>query len=477
MHVVWIFICLVLSSCGRHCYRAYPYSLARTDVCKNIQEAVDKGVVAQTTHYPKEWWVWFEDPQLNHLIEMALACHPDIHIADTRIRRAFQEARVARSALFPHLFGIVDVQRKKISALGEGFVPGLPTLFTETTLKLTSAVYELDIWQKNHSLFYASLDKMQAALAEFEQARLLLATTLAGVYFDLQMHMVRKKVTEERLIARRELYHLLKQQFDLGIISEFRLYEVDSEVQWLRDLIHALEGEIAIDRHALVALVGDVGSLCSEQVKLDEMPAAQFKALLPLPSTLCIDLLARRPDIVAQKWRVEAACLDIHAAKADFFPRIDLLSWLGVQSIQIDKLFRGETLLSLGEGMTTLPLFLAGKLQARLGIAREDLEIAIESYNQALLNAVQEVSDALSDLQTAMERKKTVAHSLKDARELFDLTQQKYDGGVINKLTLLNAVENVLVQQDLEVRIELERFEAAVDLIRATGGGYHAVCP
>ena len=125
---------------------------------------------------------------------------------------------------------------------------------------------------------------------------------------------------------------------------------------------------------------------------------------------------------------MEAACFGIKLAQANFFPRIDLLGWTGFQrSILIGKLFRGETLIALGEGAATLPLFLAGKLQGDLGVAREDLEIAIGSYNQTILNAVQQVSDALSDLQTATQRKLAVENALKDVTRLLDLTQQKYE--------------------------------------------------
>lgn len=476
LFLVCISSLVCLTGCFRHCYRAQPYSLCQTDLGANVQAAVEKGAVTEGELCPGAWWFFFEDPQLDRLMEVSLACHPDIHIADARIRRACQEAMVARSTLFPHLFGVVDVQREKISKLGEGFVPGLPVLFTQTTLKLASSMYELDIWKKNRSIYYSALDLMQAKRAEYEEAKLLLTTALAGIYFDLQMKLSRKAVTEQRLAARKELYALLKQQFDLGIISEFRLYEMDTAVQLLQDLIYVLEGEIAVDKHALAALAGNVSCLCGVDGKLEVVPAAQFNTPFPLPATLPIDLLARRPDISARRWRVEAACFGIKTAQASFFPRIDLLGWIGFQSILIDKLFRGDTLIALGEGMATLPLFLAGKLQADLGVAREDLEIAIESYNQAILHAVQQVSDALSDLHTATERKKSIEIALQDAEELLDLTRQKYENGVINKLTYLNALENELVQKDLELQVQLSRFEAAVDLIRAIGGGYYDNC-
>jgi len=475
-HFLFIFLMLILSSCFRHCYRSHPYTLYQTNLSENVQTAFSSEAVIAGEMCYEAWWRFFQDPQLDRLIEVSLLCHPDIKIADARIRLACEEARIARSALFPHIFGIADVKRQKVSELGEGFVPGLPDLFTETTLKLASSMYELDIWQKNRSLYFGALDQMQAKIADFEEAKLLLSTTIAAVYFDMQMKLARKELTEERLKARKELFDLHKQQFNFGTISEFRLYQVDTEVQLLKDLILQLDAEIALDKNALAALVSNTGCVCKEDGELTNMPAAKLNISFPLPATLPIDLLNRRPDITAKKWLVEAACYDIKAARANFFPRIDLMGWIGFQSIKINKLFRGQELIALGEATATLPLFLAGKLQAQLGVAQETLEIAIERYNQTVLNAVQQVSDALSNLTISLERERSVALAIQDATNLLNLTKEKYEHAVYSKLPVLNALENMYIQKDLEVRIQLARFEAAIELIRAIGGGYHERC-
>ncbi len=458
---------LPLSSCFRHSYRAQPYNLCQTDLGERVADA---GLVEGEFCGP--WWNFFQDPQLSRFIELSLACHPDIRIADARIRLACNQARIVKSSLFPHIFAIADVERQKISDLGTGFVPGLPDLFTQTTVELASAVFELDIWQKNRSHYLAALDHMRAEIAGFEEAKLLLSTTIAAVYFDLQMHLARKEIGELRVKAKKELLDLHKQQFDKGIASEFRLYQVDSELQFLKDQLYLIEAQIAIDEHALAALVGNIG--CGAEFSC--VPNARFDEPFPLPATLPIDFLLRRPDITAKKWLVEAACYDIKAARANFFPRIDLMGWLGFQSIKIEKLFRGAQLIALGEATATLPLFMAGKLTAQLGVAREDLEIAIENYNQNVLDAVKQVSDALSNLTISIEREKSIKKAVKDTAQLLSLTRQKFENAIETKLSVLNAVENYYYQKDLEAQIQLARYASAVELIRAIGGGYHE-CP
>lgn len=468
--ICFFFGAALIEGCSHHRYRASPYCLSQTDLSENVERAFDSKSVIDGELLYEHWWEFFQDSQLNQMIELSLSCHPSIKIADARIRQACEQARIARSTLFPHLFLYGDVKRERVSRLGTEFIPGKPSIFTETTIGLTSAFYELDIWNKNHARYYAALDQMQATIADFEEAKLLLSTSIAGVYFELQMNQAELMVTKERLKKREELYSLLRQQFDMGIISEYRLYETDTEIELLKNFALQLEGEIEINKHALAALVGNTECGCTEMIA---PPSAVFESSFPLPCSLPIDLLARRPDITAAKWRVEASCFDIHIAKANFLPRIDLLGNLGVQSIFIDKLLRGEAIFGTFNVLGTLPIFLAGKLKGELGVARGNLEIAIEDYNQLVLDAVQQVSDALTELVKADERNQTLNEGVEDAEELLDLTTQKFENGITNKIAVLNAIENVLILKDLQIQIAYDRFQAAVNLIRAIGGGYY----
>ncbi len=145
---------------------------------------------------------------------------------------------------------------------------------------------------------------------------------------------------------------------------------------------------------------------------------------------------------------------------------------IGFQSIKIGDFFTGKALTALAGASGTFP-FLRLASWGQLGVACEDLEIAIERYNQLVLQAVQEVSDALSNLIAADDRKKALVISTVDAKALYNLTKQKYESGVANKIKVLNAIENYLVQSDLEMKVEGVRFQSAVDLIRAIGGGYY----
>ncbi|MFZ0566197.1 MAG: efflux transporter outer membrane subunit [Chlamydiales bacterium] len=461
-----LFVMMTVSLCGcsSHCYRARPLTLNSTNLTESVSEAFSTQSVCEGVFYNEKWWTFFKDPQLNQFIEISLSSHPNIKAAEASIRLAYEQAKEAKSVLLPH-FSLIG--NPVVSHLGDAS-PGGVSDINVFAFGLGSSLYELDIWNKNRSLYYSALDEVQAQIADFKETQLLLSSAVAQAYFNLQLSLSRLKINQERLKARKGLLSILDQQYRFGIISEYRLYEVSTEVQILQDLVYQIEGDIEISYNALSALVGNV-SCCPELKKCMREPSARFDKSFPLPKALPIDLLVRRPDITAQRWRIEGSCYEIKASQARFYPSIDLFGLVG----GILECFKNPSPVALGTAIGALPLFTAGKLQAQLGVAQETLEIAIENYNQLVLNAVQQVSDALTRLTTSDERAISLQRSIKDAEGLLTLTSQKFENGIANKIPVLNAIENLLIQKDLENEVQLLRFLSAVELMRAIGGGYY----
>ena len=467
MKYIILLLALFLAGCCGHTYRASKLPLECTDLQENVQEALETCSVCEGVYPSEQWWHFFQDPQLSYLIELSLEAHPSIKMAAAQVYRAREVAIETRSALLPHIYLFGDITREKLSEFGSRTDGSTLQYITEASTYLTSASYELDIWQKNRHAYYASLDEMFAEMADYEEAKLILSTTIASVYFNMQFHLELLGFSKERLQAKEELYSLLHQQFQNGVISEFFLYQTDTEVQMLTDLVLQQEGMLEIDSHAIAALVGNAACL-----SIDIEPAATFSAPIPLPASLPIDLLVRRPDLIALKNRVEASCFNVAVAKANFFPRIDLLGYIGFTSFKLSEFFTGRTLSWVGDATSSMPLYTASKLKAQLGISRENFEIAIEEYNQGVLDAVQEVSDALTNLKVSDARIAALEKSVRDAEALFRLTYQRYESGVADRIPVLNGMENVLAQQEIEVGVQLQRFLAAISLIKAMGGGY-----
>ena len=184
------------TGCFCHCYREQPYSLCQTDLRENVQEALESGVVSAGELPSGAWWVFFQDEQLNRLMEVSLACYLDIHIAEARIRRAYEEALAGRDILifFPIFLGWqICSEKKDQQTRGKGSFPTCwHTLYTNDLKAHIGYIRARCMEKKPLDLLRFAGFSSGRKRAEYEEARLLLSTALAGVYFDLQMKWLQR---------------------------------------------------------------------------------------------------------------------------------------------------------------------------------------------------------------------------------------------------------------------------------------------
>jgi len=191
-----------------------------------------------------------------------------------------------------------------------------------------------------------------------------------------------------------------------------------------------------------------------------------------LPSTLPAELLGRRPDLVAQRARVEAAQKDIASATAEFYPNVNLMAFVGLQS------FGGAGFLSAASRMmgigpaVSLPIFDAGRLRANLAGRNADYDIAVEQYNQTLADAIRDVVDQLASFRSVDEQRRQQVQAQSTAQEAYDLALLRYREGIGNYLQVLSAEAPLLTQQGLDADLRSRQLTLAISLIRALGGGF-----
>jgi NodT family efflux transporter outer membrane factor (OMF) lipoprotein len=192
---------------------------------------------------------------------------------------------------------------------------------------------------------------------------------------------------------------------------------------------------------------------------------------------LPFDLLGRRADIAAARWRVEAATQDLGNARAQFYPSVNLVAFAGFSSIGLEKLLdAGSSQWGVGPALR-LPLFDGGRLRANLRGKAADLDGAIESYNASVLSAVHEVADQLS-VQQSIQRQRVLQTSVQSlAQAQHEMAMQRYDAGVVNALVVLNSENALLVQRRLDIDLNARALDTQVALMRALGGGYQADLP
>jgi NodT family efflux transporter outer membrane factor (OMF) lipoprotein len=193
---------------------------------------------------------------------------------------------------------------------------------------------------------------------------------------------------------------------------------------------------------------------------------------ISLPSALPVDLLGRRPDITAQKWRVQAASRAVSVAEADFYPNVNLLAFAGVQSIGVSKLLEGaSTIVGIGPAVH-LPVFNRGQLQGALQNQQAQYEEAVGQYNQALIDAVRDVADVLTNW-SALEKMTADEKIAEDAaQQAYSVTVERYRAGLDNYLTVLSSQNQLLLTQALRAELMARRLLLGADLVQALGGGY-----
>jgi NodT family efflux transporter outer membrane factor (OMF) lipoprotein len=428
------------------------------------------GVAAAITAAPiaADWWLGFGDHELDGLVEKALAGSPSLRVAQARVARAAANAGVARAAQGPQLNGEVDISRQRITANGIYPAPLAGAILDLGTAQLNGS-WQIDFFGRNRAALDAAVGAERAAEADAAAARVLLAVNVARDYVQLARLVEQRDVQRRALTQRDELLSLIRQRYSAGLDTAVELRQGEGALPETRQQIEALDEQIALARHAIAALAALPPDACDTVA-----PRLAAVRAVPVPGVVPADLLGRRADIVAARWRVESASRDVAAARAQFYPNVNLTAFAGLSSIGLDRLVRaGSEQYGVGPAIT-LPIFDSGHLRANLSGKTADLDAAIETYNGNVVDAVHDVADQISSARSIERQQREQAEALASAEAAYDVATQRYRAGLATYLTVLNAETNVLAQRRLTVDLRARGLDSQMLLVRALGGGYVA---
>lgn len=428
--------------------------------------AVGLDTQASTADVAADWWKGFGDARLSELVERALAGNPNLKIAQARLARAQAAVGGAKANEGPQVNGAVDVTRQRFS---ENYIYPPPlggSIQTIGTAQI-NASWELDFFGRNRAAIEAAVGAERAAQADVQAARVLLASNVARSYVQLARLVEQREVAVRSLKQRDDMLALIKQRVQGGLDTNVELRQGEGALPETRQQIEQLDEQIALTRHALAALTAQPPNA------LDALtPPLQTVRAVPLPAAVPADLLGRRADISAARWRVEAASSDARSAKAQFYPNINLTAFIGLSSIGLDQLVKsGSEQYGAGPALR-LPIFDSGRLRANLRGKTADVDAAVESYNAAVIDAVHDVADQISSIQSIARQQAEQERAQASAESAYDLATQRYKAGLGSYLTVLNAESGVLAQRRLAADLKARAIDSQVALIRALGGGY-----
>jgi NodT family efflux transporter outer membrane factor (OMF) lipoprotein len=415
-----------------------------------------------------DWWRGFDDPVLADLIARATAGNPSLRVAAARAARAAASVDASRANEGPQLTGSLDASRQLFTENGL-YPPPLAGSVRNTATAQLNGSWEIDVFGRNRAQLDSAIGTERASRADADAARVLLAVNVARTYVQLARLVEQRGVLERALAQREEVFSLTRQRVSAGLDTAVELRQSEGARPETRQQIESVDEQIALARHALAALV-------AEPFQGFDTLAPNLSALHPVavPAVVPADLIGRRADLVAARWRVEAAVGDVAAQRAQFYPNINLSAFVGISSIGFDRLLRsGSEQYGVGPAIR-LPIFDSGRLRAGLKGRASDLDAAVETYNATLVDVIHDVADQISSVRSVERQQREQAAAQEAAEAAYDLATQRYRAGLGGYITVLNAETNVIAQRRLTTDLRARAIDSQMLLVRALGGGYAA---
>lgn len=415
----------------------------------------------------QQWWRDYGDPQLNSLIDEALAGSPDLAAAVARVDKADAYVQQAGAARLPTLDASASAPVSK-----QSYNNGIPADFVPQGWNDTGSVkaelgFDLDLWGKNKASYAAARSDAAAARLDYQQAVLTLSTNIADAYADLARLFAERKVQLSALENRQQTAQLTADRVASGLDTQAELKQAQSAVPTARADLAATDEQIALTRNRLAALLGKGPDRGLHISAPDVAIAARG-----IPADVTTDLVGRRPDVVAARTRVEAAASRIKVARADFYPSVNLSAMFGFQALGLDNLFKsGSTVGNFGPAIS-LPIFHGGEIQGRYRGTRATYDEAVASYNGTVTDAYQAVADAVASQRALKVRLAESEQALTDARGAYEIALLRYKGGLSRFLDVLSAQDRVLQAERVVADLRARTFTLDVSLVRALGGGF-----
>lgn len=447
----------------------------RVDAAR-LDAGLAAGGPSSTAAWPESrWWQAYGDAQLDALVDSALAGNPDLRAARARVAQAEGAAGIAEGATLPRLDARAGFQRTFQTQ--QEFSPS--PIFAHTYWKsdlLLRASYSLDLWGREEKALESALDTVRAGEAQAQAVRLSLATAVVQAYVQLSMQHALREVLVANLERQQKLLDIARRRLKAGLGTELEVNQAATLLPDTEAQIEQIDENLVIGRHQLAALSGQ-GPGAGAAI---QRPALTLDHAAELPAALPAHLLGRRPDIVAERWRVEAGNRDIEVAKARFYPDINLAAFAGVASLNLSTLVTGS-LADLGTAgfgpAISLPLFDGGRLRGNLQLQSARHDEAVERYNATVIGALREVADEVSRQHSILQQLALNATALASARLAEQQAEQGFHAGLTDYLNVLNTQAALLLLQRNRAELVARQLDSHAALMAALGGGYQSALP
>jgi len=416
------------------------------------------------------WQRYYQDKTLKTLIQTGLANNSDLKIAAYRISEARALYGIENSALIPDVNAGGSFIREK-SNQSNNAAGAQSFIYQNYAVNLGITDYEIDFFGRIRSLKDAALNEYLSTISAHKTAHITLISEIAAAYTSLRANQALLNLAESTFDTRKESFSIIKKRADAGISTDLELAQAQTLLLQARvDRFKHIDA-IAKDKNALRLLLGSAEALPDLAPLKGKSNNALLDVMTGVPVGLPSELLTSRPDIIAAEHSLRSANADIGAARAAFFPRISLTGTGGYASADISSLFESGAQVWRFFPQISVPIFTGGRLQKSLDLAEIRKDIAIIQYEKTIQTAFRDVSDALSTVKTYDERIGAQQDLVKAAARRATLSQKRYDAGIENYLTVLDAKRALYEAQQALIVQRGQEISGKIALYKAVGGG------
>lgn len=417
----------------------------------------------------QDWWVGYGDPQLTALIEEALKNNPSLDQAQARAKQAQAVADAVNAGRLPQSnfdAGITGAYLSKKNPIYPEYAIGTFAWSKSLTADFS---WDMDLWGGKRASWEAALGRSRAAEIEAHAARIELSVNVARAYVHLGYAFAQKDVADAELERTSRSLEITRKLVAGGLETPQQEHLADSQAAGAEQQKVAAERAIDAARSSLSVLLGqgpDRGLSIERPHLVDRGPAV-------LPEKLPVDLLGRRADLVAARWEIEAATLDVKSAKKDFLPNVSLSAMAGFIAVggSTSVLQLPARQYVFGPALS-LPIFDGGRRRAHLAVADASYDAMVARYNGLLIGALNDVSDQVSALTSVRQQIVLEKRSVEDAQKSWDDAMLAYRGGLKGPLTPLTSRQQLLTAQQRLALLESQQADISIRLIEALGGGF-----
>ena len=414
-----------------------------------------------------KWWEQFNDPTLHQLINTALNNNLDLRKAVLNIEQARIQKGLAEAQKLPSVSASTSLSGSRVDYLdSDGHVN------SDSASASLSASWEPDVFGKQRLAISSAESGLMATMEDFYGVQVSLSAEVASTYLNLRLLQSEMDILEQTLKMREQTLEITRWQEEAGEVNALEVQQAIVSYEQAKTSLPSLRQSIEETLNTLSLLCGEQpGSLRRLMNSAVLIPAVPANIAVAIPA----ETLAQRPDIKAQRHRIEAAVADLTAAEKERLPSLSLSGSIGLSEGRLSDLLDPTQVVTSLVGRLTAPFWDAGRISRQIELQDVSLQKEYLSYESLLLNALNDVETSVSSITNSHERIGLVQTATEAARESANLAELQYEAGEVDLLSVLDSQRSLLSLEQSLISAKVQELNAHISLYKAMGGGWSAI--